>query len=109
MRNLLTSDPVRDPISYSHRSSGYAWRGGCRGLAVAGVALSASILVGAAAAADLPLKAAAAAAVVHLTRCYIGVNGGGAAGGSDFTSRVDPGTHLIDPGDLVVAAATGSG
>src|ERR1700731_3804844 len=104
MRNLLNSDPVRDPISYSHRSSGYAWRGGCRGLAVACGALSAAILVGAAAVWDLPLKAAAAAPVFNWTGCYIGVNGGGAAGGSDFTSRVDRGTHLIDSGALVVPA-----
>ena len=43
------------------------------------------------------------------TGCYVGINGGGAASGSDFTSRVDPGTHLVDPGDLVIAAATGTG
>ncbi len=80
------------------------------GLLLAGVALLfAPILVGAAMAADMPMKAAAAAPVFHWTGCYVGINGGGAASGSDFTSRVDPGTHLVDPADLATVNAFGTG
>jgi outer membrane immunogenic protein len=49
--------------------------------------------------ADLPYKAPAAPAY-SWTGCYVGVNGGGGASGSDFTSSVGPGTHLTDPGDI---------
>jgi outer membrane immunogenic protein len=108
VRQTLNLDPVRDTIRYFYRNSSPAWRRRCLGLALAGVAFSA--LVGSATAADLPVKAPApAAAAFNWTGCYVGLNGGGATAGSDFTSRVDPGTHLVDPGDLVIAGATGTG
>jgi outer membrane immunogenic protein len=50
-------------------------------------------------AADMPMKAPAAPPH-SFTGCYLGVNGGGAALGANFTGQVDPGTHLVDPGDL---------
>ena len=114
MRKILNIDPVRDPFSNFYRSSSRVSRGARSALLLAGLALlSAPILVGAAMATDMPMnmpmKAAAAAPVFNWTGCYVGINGGGAAAGSNFTSRVDPGTHLVDPGDLVIAAATGSG
>ena len=58
-------------------------------------------------AADLALKAPAAAAY-QWTGCYAGINLGGGASGTNFTSTVDPGTHLLgaDPG---VVAASGGG
>jgi outer membrane immunogenic protein len=105
----LPSNPIRDTINDSYRSSSHAWRSVTLGLMFAGIALSTPILAGAARAADLPLKAAPAAAAFNWTGCYIGVNGGGAASGSDFTSRVDPGTHLVAPDDLAIAGATGTG
>ena len=117
MRKLLDINPFRD--SHSYPVSSHDWRSAGRcssrcsslGLVLAGVALSTPILAGAAMAADMsmPMKAAAPAPAFNWTGCYVGINGGGASGGSDFKSRVDPGTHLVDPGDLVIAGATGSG
>jgi outer membrane immunogenic protein len=49
--------------------------------------------------ADLPVKAPAAP-VYNWTGCYLGVNAGGAASGSDFSSSVGPGSHLTNAGDL---------
>jgi outer membrane immunogenic protein len=48
---------------------------------------------------DMSVKAPAAPAY-NWTGCYIGVNAGGAASGSDFSSSVGPGSHLTNPGDL---------
>lgn len=62
-----------------------------------------------AAAADLPVKAPAHAHTMSWTGCYVGLNAGGAASGSDFTTSVDSGTHLVDPADLATAGATGTG
>ncbi len=113
MRKILNIDPVRDPISNFHRGSSRVWRGARLGLLLAGIALSAPILAGAARAADMPMnmpmKATAAAPVFNWTGCYVGINGGGGASGRSFTSRVDPGTHLVDPGDLATAGAFGTG
>jgi outer membrane immunogenic protein len=113
VRKILNIDPVRDPITNFYRSSRRAWRGGRPGLVLAGIALSAPLLAGAATAADMPMKmpmkAAAAAPVFNWTGCYVGINGGGAAGGSSFASVVDRGTHLVDPADLATANAFGTG
>jgi outer membrane immunogenic protein len=40
--------------------------------------------------------------------CYVGLNLGGGASGTNFDSAVDPGTHLLDP-DPAVVAGSGSG
>jgi outer membrane immunogenic protein len=101
------NNPVR--VNDSRHSPSHVWRSTSLGFVFASVALSAPILAGAAMAADMPMKAAPAAAAFNWTGCYVGVNGGGAASGSNFKGRVDPGTHLVDPGDLVIAAATGTG
>jgi outer membrane immunogenic protein len=62
-------------------------------------------------AADLPVKAPPSppSPAYNWTGCYVGVNGGGASSGTNFTSRVDPGTHLTDPGDLAAVTAAGTG
>jgi outer membrane immunogenic protein len=65
--------------------------------------------LGSVSAADLPVKAAAPAPAFSFTGCYVGVNLGYGGSGSDFTSRLDPGTHLVDPTDLVAAGSTGTG
>jgi hypothetical protein len=44
-------------------------------------------------AADMPVKAPAAKSY-NWRGCYLGLNGGGAESGSDFTTTVAPGTHL---------------
>jgi outer membrane immunogenic protein len=60
-------------------------------------------------AADMPLTSKAAVArPFSWTGCYIGVNAGGGAGGSNFTTSVGPGTHLTDPGDLAAVSASGT-
>jgi outer membrane immunogenic protein len=62
-------------------------------------------------AADLALKTKApapAARAFNWTGCYVGVNAGGGASGSNFTTTVDSGTHLTDPGDLAAVSASGS-
>ena len=62
-------------------------------------------------AADMPMKAAATPAPVYQwTGCYVGLNGGGGASGSNFTSSVDPGgTHLPTPDDAAEVANDGTG
>jgi outer membrane immunogenic protein len=56
----------------------------------------------------LPVKAPEPA-VYQWTGCYVGANLGGGASGTNFSSSVDPGTHLLgaDPG--VVAGSGGGG
>jgi outer membrane immunogenic protein len=58
-------------------------------------------------AADLPAKTTAAA-TYNWSGCYLGVNGGGASGGSDFTTAVGDGTHLT-PADIGLVAEAGTG
>jgi outer membrane immunogenic protein len=64
----------------------------------------------AAAAADMPMKAAAAPApaVYNWTGCYVGANGGGAASSSNFTTTVDPGSHLT-PANASIVSGDGTG
>jgi outer membrane immunogenic protein len=58
-------------------------------------------------AADLPTKAPSPPAF-SWSGCYVGVNGGGGANGSDFVSVVGPGTHL-GPADAATVSGTGTG
>jgi len=58
-------------------------------------------------AADLPTKAPSPPAF-SWSGCYIGVNGGGGASGSNFTTAVGNGMHLI-PADAATVAALGTG
>jgi outer membrane immunogenic protein len=116
MRKIFNIDPVRDPISNFYRSSSRVRYGAHLGAVLVGAALlSSPILAGAAMAADMPMNMpmkAAPAPVFNWTGCYVGINGGAAAGGSSFTSVVDPGganPHLVDPADLATASAYGSG
>jgi outer membrane immunogenic protein len=78
--------------------------------------LGALILAGSAGAADVPARAPAgmpakapAAPAYNWTGCYVGANTGAAAAGSDFTSTVSPGTHLVNAADLAAVAAAGTG
>jgi outer membrane immunogenic protein len=113
VRKILNIDPVRDPISHSYRGSSRVRRGARSGPLLASLALwSVPILVGTATAADMPMNMptkAAPAPVLSWTGCYVGINGGAAAGGSSFTSAVDPGTHLVDPADLATVNSFGTG
>jgi outer membrane immunogenic protein len=58
-------------------------------------------------AADLPVKAPSAPAF-SWSGCYAGVNGGGGASGSDFTTTVGNGTHLT-PDDAATVGGFGTG
>jgi outer membrane immunogenic protein len=76
--------------------------------ALPGLALALAPLA-AATAADLPTKAPSTTAFTW-TGCYIGINGGGGASGSNFTTVVGSGTHLIpDDATTVGGIGTGSG
>jgi outer membrane immunogenic protein len=59
-------------------------------------------------AADLPVKAPAARPY-DWSGCYVGLNGGGGAAGTSFTSAVDNGTHLPTPADAATVGATATG
>ena len=75
---------------------------GIVGLAFAGVLVTSSAL-----AADMPMKAPAAS-VYQWGGCYLGVNVGGGASGTNFGSAVDPGTYLA-AGDAATVGGSGSG
>jgi outer membrane immunogenic protein len=62
----------------------------------------------AAGAADLAVKTPVAPAY-QWTGCYVGLNLGGGASGTNFSSSVDPGTHLLGADPAVVAASGGGG
>jgi len=68
-----------------------------------------AIALSAAHAADLPTKAPPVAPAYNWGGCYFGVNAGAGGAGSDFSSTVGTGTHLL-PADaaLVSGSETGS-
>ncbi len=74
---------------------------------IVGFALAATLTTGSALAADMPMKAPEAPAY-QWSGCYVGVNGGGGASGTNFTATVDPGTHLL-AGDPALVGADGTG
>jgi outer membrane immunogenic protein len=59
-------------------------------------------------AADLAVKAPAPPPY-QWTGCYVGLNLGGGTSGTNFSSSVDPGTHLLGADPAVVAASGGGG
>jgi outer membrane immunogenic protein len=61
----------------------------------------------AAAAADMPTKAPQPA-TYQWSGCYVGINGGAGAGGSNFSSFVGAGSYLTDP-DPATVAGSGAG
>ena len=62
---------------------------------IASVAALVLVPAGSVRAADMPVKAPKPAAPVYnWTGCYVGLNGGGGASGTNFHARVDPGSHL---------------
>ena len=74
---------------------------------IVGLALAGTLVTGSALAADMPMKAPAAPAY-QWGGCYLGVNVGGGASGTNFGSAVDPGTYLA-AGDAATVAGSGSG
>ncbi|MGD0332304.1 MAG: outer membrane beta-barrel protein [Xanthobacteraceae bacterium] len=74
---------------------------------IVGLALAGTLVTGSALAADMPMKAPAAPAY-QWGGCYLGVNVGGGASGTNFASAVDPGTYLA-AGDAATVGASGGG
>jgi outer membrane immunogenic protein len=77
-------------------------------LAAFAVLASPLALASVAHAADLAVKAPAAAHTYNWGGCYIGANAGGSEIGSDFTTAVGTGTHLASP-DLALVDEGGGG
>jgi outer membrane immunogenic protein len=59
-------------------------------------------------AADLAVKAPAAARTYNWAGCYVGANAGGAVSGSNFTTAIGTGTHLA-PADIALVEEGGIG
>ncbi len=98
MRKILNPRPIRDIISDS------LFRLSRRAIAATAMLGLASTT---ASAADMAVKAAQAP-VYQWSGCYAGLNLGGGATGTNFTTAVDPGTYLVGA-DPATVAATGSG
>jgi outer membrane immunogenic protein len=98
--------PVRKCVCrFRLLASHSGWNAGC-------LAATLAMLAGVPAAsfaADMavPTKAAPAPAY-NWSGCYAGLNVGGGASGTNFTTAVDPGTHLLDP-DPAIVSNGGSG
>ena len=111
MREISNSDPVRDAIDDScddsSRSSKIAATRGLKTAAcvVAAAAMLAFIAGGGASAADMPMKTPQQSTTYQWSGCYVGLNLGGGASGTNFNSSVDPGTHLLGADPAVVAAS----
>jgi len=72
------------------------------------LALASSLTFAQAADMPMPMKAAAAAPAYQWTGCYAGLNGGGGASGTNFTTLVVPGTYL-DAADAAEVTNDGTG
>ncbi len=75
---------------------------------IVGLALAGVFATGSALAADLPMKAPEAA-VYQWGGCYLGVNVGGGASGTNFGSAVAPGTYLSAGNAATVGGSGGGG
>jgi len=74
---------------------------------IIGVAFAGTLVTGSALAADMPMKAPEAP-TYQWGGCYLGVNVGGGASGTNFASAVDPGTYLA-AGDAATVSGSGGG
>ena len=133
MREIFNSGPIRDTIDDSCRSSNRAgigdsfWPrpvavvvltsepiriGSASRLKTVSRAFAAILMLafaaGRASAADMPMKAPQQQSTYQWSGCYVGLNLGGGASGTNFNSAVDPGTHLLGA-DPAVVAGSGAG
>lgn len=110
MRDLLSLDNLRGVFLLSDSNPQWRNRVTRSRLPLAITLFAALQGVHAASAADLPVKAPVAhTPALSWTGCYLGVNAGAGGSGTDFTTGIDPGTHLANPADLLAANATGIG
>jgi len=117
VRDISNSDPARgsfdDACRSPNRAGVFVWVARS-GLKAAGRAAAATIVLaiiaGGASAADMnmPMNAPQQPAY-QWSGCYVGLNVGGGASGTNFASAVDPGTHLLGADPAVVAASGGDG
>lgn len=92
-----------------HMPAGHARPRACLfQLAAVAVLASPLALASIAGAADLAVKAPAAARAFSWAGCYLGANAGGSESGSNFTTIVGSGTHLA-PADIALVEEGGSG
>jgi len=108
VHNLIELTPR--PSSASFKTSGSSkpvW--GIKHIVALALAIPAASHFSQALAADLPVKSAAPAPTFSFSGCYVGVNMGYGGSGSNFTSALSPGTHLVLPADLISAGNTGIG
>jgi outer membrane immunogenic protein len=101
---MLTGDPMSIPLT---RTSPLAGRSILAAHILAAVV---ALAFGSAAvrAADLAIKAPQAP-TYQWTGCYVGLNLGGGTSGTNFSSSVGPGTHLLGADPAVVAGSGGGG
>jgi outer membrane immunogenic protein len=104
MREIFNLRPIRESISHSFDRLFMQRATAC----LVAIATTLAWVPTAASAADMPVKAAPAPAVYQWSGCYAGLNIGGGATGSNFSTAVDPGTYLVGA-DPATVAATGSG
>jgi outer membrane immunogenic protein len=110
MNLIIGPSPVHSPWPEAQRlKSGHLKSRRIRLAAVLAIAAAAPLALPstAADAADMPVKAPAAR-TYNWGGCYIGLNGGGASAGSDFTTTVGAGTHLT-PADAALVSEGGTG
>jgi outer membrane immunogenic protein len=117
MREIAKFIPLREIIGDAlSLSPDEPWSTPCRSLACRAALTLAAVAAGFAAIAGTSTKASAADMAMKASQppvyqwsgCYAGLNVGGGASGSDFTTTVDPGTHLVGA-DPAVVSANGSG
>ena len=114
MREIFNFDPARDPSDHIRRllnrtdflSPAIKFDRKLAGCFVA-AAMTMVFVENGASAADMPMKAQQPPAY-QWSGCYVGVNFGGGASGSNFNSAIDSGTHLL-AADPAVVAASGTG
>jgi outer membrane immunogenic protein len=103
MREIIHFRPVRESISHSFDRLFMRRAAAC----LVAIAMPLAFVSTTALAADMPIKAAPVPAY-QWSGCYAGLNVGGGATGSNFSTAVDPGTYLVGA-DPATVAATGSG
>jgi outer membrane immunogenic protein len=98
MREIFNFRPVREIVSHSFDRLSVRRTTACR----VAIATTLACVSTSASAADMPIKAAPAPAY-QWSGCYVGLNVGGGATGSNFTTGVDPGTYLVGTDPATVA------
>ncbi len=109
MRKNYDPDTIRKTTSTATGHRTFPILSALRAGSVAAVSTLLASISTACLAADMSMPTKAAPAPVYQwSGCYVGLNVGGGATGSNFSTGVDPGTYLLGA-DPAIVAATGSG